>query len=811
MADRFNKCSNPAAAGNGTTTGWSVQGGTLSGAGFFNQDVNVPRPRGVQHSATATGQILRGPIHTPGGSVVGQMWTLSAWVKRVDAGLHSQAFGIEWLNSSGTVVGTSEAANTNVTNTEIEAPKRLRVSGTGEGTGAVAFRLRFVSPESIQVGSVLYEPGGSLLPYLDGDGDDASNPANRVTTNYSWDGTPGLSTSMFFDGTYLNSTDASSSTDESFTIDVDSITDDTGAGLEDFTELTAGLLDAEVSTGDDEAYQLEVVDEDSGIGSDEVIDHFQGYHYDGEPEEGIGTEEAFADATSVADDEGLGDESFLIDGTYTVVDEATGDEVPGFVIILVDDSATGVDGFVSTLATHTIVDDAVGTEQFSINATQGLNDGGTGDDSFGAVYDKPVFFDDLIEYRAPTTTVQRFRVVAQNIFTKEWVHNNLPLSDPELTFQVSNPNLFRGTLNGEVKSLLDLSPALEPEATWLHALENEEVAASYILQEFIDENGQQKRQVEGIGFSAYPGWIDYQGPLWKQVRVDPADIVRYLWTHIQSYPESNLGVKVSPDVRTPVRLGTEPKDVEFETGDGENVSFEAGPYDLNWWEVTNCGTEMGNLLTETPMEYVEKSYWNAARTDIEHLYDLKYPRVGRKNDSVHFIEGQNLIEVIPGYNAVNGGWPSDFIVVGAGEGPTAVRGYISRRTGRLRRTKVIENEDIKEFARAQAIADFEAKRADRSRFYIDSVVINVDHPNARLGEFTHGDDAYVSGKVIYRGAVSGIFRIVGYKYWPRRRQAQLDLAPSESFTYGATKVEEPAQVFVTDTGVGTDTATKTVK
>src|SRR5699024_9916925 len=51
--------------------------------------------------------------------------------------------------------------------------------------------------------------------------------------------------------------------------------------------------------------------------------------------------------------------------------------------------------------------------------------------------------------------------------------------------------------------------------------------------------------------------------------------------HLQSKPQGDLGVVVD-DTKAPkgVTVGAEEKDVSFETGEGEQVEFQSGPYIL---------------------------------------------------------------------------------------------------------------------------------------------------------------------------------------------------------------------------------------
>lgn len=60
--------------------------------------------------------------------------------------------------------------------------------------------------------------------------------------------------------------------------------------------------------------------------------------------------------------------------------------------------------------------------------------------------------------------------------------------------------------------------------------------------------------VELASVATYPHGIPYQGSPYRGAEVDPADIARMVWEHVQSFPDSDLGVTVVGS--TPVRLGS---------------------------------------------------------------------------------------------------------------------------------------------------------------------------------------------------------------------------------------------------------------
>jgi hypothetical protein len=404
------------------------------------------------------------------------------------------------------------------------------------------------------------------------------------------------------------------------------------------------------------------------------------------------------------------------------------------------------------------------------------------------VYELQRYTEDVIVYQDAKNPNRNFRVIAQDHFTREFIHWDLPLDNVTVTYNLSGPNLLSGVISSEMESIMSLDPPLMPDRTWLHLEEDGEIRGSFILTPFLDSPQTQTRTVEGEGFSTYPSWVTYEGNSFVGIQIDPADMVRKLWDHVQSYTDGNLGVKVSP-TKTPIKLGTPPEAVDFTTNEGVNVNFQAGPYTLNYWSVTNCGEEITQLCTQTPIDFIEDSQWNATKTDVNHNLVMGYPRIGTKRTDLSFREGDNLTQLIPSYQGSNDNYASEVIVIGAGTGPTAIRAIKAGRIGLLRKTNVIQNQDITNHSRAQSLADYEFSRIAHSRFLIESITVDMTKPGSLWGTFAQGDDILVQANVLYVGYIQDWYRIVSFQYDPYNKIGVLTLEPSDSFTYGAENVD----------------------
>lgn len=145
------------------------------------------------------------------------------------------------------------------------------------------------------------------------------------------------------------------------------------------------------------------------------------------------------------------------------------------------------------------------------------------------------------------------RFYAQHATTGVWKHRDVPLSDLEVTWDLSGPGSLRATVTPEIASMKagDGSPLLQPWGTLLYLEESNQVRWGGILvrSEFTGPDW----TVEAEGFATYPRGIPYGG-VYRRRRVDPFDAVREIWGHVQSQPDGDLGVVVD-SLTTDVRLG----------------------------------------------------------------------------------------------------------------------------------------------------------------------------------------------------------------------------------------------------------------
>lgn len=369
-----------------------------------------------------------------------------------------------------------------------------------------------------------------------------------------------------------------------------------------------------------------------------------------------------------------------------------------------------------------------------------------------------------------------WRYIAQRATTGEFLELELPLRRDELRWDLSGPGALRGTVSPDTGVLRapDGRLLLEEWGTLIYAEADGQIRWGGIVVASAFNGAEWG--IECAGFATYPHGIPFAGE-YSKIGVDPALIVADLWQHVQSYADGNLGVTVG-GAKTPVRLGTEPREVSFTTADGEDVSFQAGPYELNWWEAPDCGSEIDSLAQETPFDYTEDHSWDG--DTIKHEIVLGYPRLGRRRTDLSFIQGDNVTSVVtPESNGED--FANSVLGLGAGEGAGSVHRTTAVRDGRLRRTHVFTAKDVSSTARMDALIRDQLQRRQNT-LEIKSVTV-TDHPNARIGSWSVGDDVLIQASIPWLGDVDLWCRITAWTL-ASETTATLTLARSDSFIYG---------------------------
>lgn len=334
--------------------------------------------------------------------------------------------------------------------------------------------------------------------------------------------------------------------------------------------------------------------------------------------------------------------------------------------------------------------------------------------------------------------------------TETLVADELPLAGGQVQRALSGPGGMSGSISVEVARLVGQGgvPVFAAGRTAIYA----ESQHGIILGGGILPVDGVTRQGPGVtlnatGFSGFLDNLPYKGNSnWAAhrmpgeggagIQADPADLIRHAWGHVQARPAHNLGMVVDSTV-TPVRVGTELREVEFTTGTGEDVSFEAGPVRWTEWGTPDLGKEVDDLAVATPLDYRDHTAW--AGDVIAHRLLLGYPQLGSRRHDLSFTVGVNVIAE-PSVTA--GPTVSDVLVLGAGEGSAMKRGWAHRDPGALGGTVTLTDKTITSNAAANRRA--QAYLAAAGGDLIDSVTV-TDHANAPIGSWAPGDVIRVLG------------------------------------------------------------------
>lgn len=321
----------------------------------------------------------------------------------------------------------------------------------------------------------------------------------------------------------------------------------------------------------------------------------------------------------------------------------------------------------------------------------------------------------------------------------EIIHPDLPLRDVSLTSTLSGPDALSANIEPEVLHLLgdDGRPVFREWSSALWAEKDGEIRGGGILAHTTVNDA--SLGLECVGPTGYLNDLPYTGSRFF-VQADPIDIARHIWEHVQGQPNGNLGLTLD-NTSSPKRIGTVLRQVEFDTQEGP-VSFESGPYKLAWWQTHDLSQNFNQLAADTPFEYREHVFWDAAGRLRMHVR-IGYPTIGARRRDLRFVIGENVSEV-PSVEYPGDEFANNVLVLGAGEGSSMVRADIPRRDDkRLRRVAVVQDKSI----RSQRAAVELGRRELALRlgeFSVTDIVVR-EHPHAAIGSWQTGDEIFVAG------------------------------------------------------------------
>lgn len=332
------------------------------------------------------------------------------------------------------------------------------------------------------------------------------------------------------------------------------------------------------------------------------------------------------------------------------------------------------------------------------------------------------------------------------------IGNDVPLGGVSLGRGVNEAGVLEATLDRArayervlVEGTTETVELIRERGTLLIAWDGRTARAFIVETVEPDSESQERLRIQAFGHGSVLDGQRWSDRAMSFIEEDPLNIVRHLWAHSSSFDDM-LTVTVD-DTRSPVRVGEEEREVEFETSDGTSVSFDAGPRRLNWWTTTDMGKVFADYAEETPFEWAEETRIDMDSDDPPTFHiRLGYPRLGApdRSETHHFEVGLNVIDPDHSDDEEHQFF-SEVFVVGNGEGSQKIRGEATRRnTGRLRTVRVIEDQGITstELAKERARKAVEAAEQD-DKFWEQITVL--PHPAAQPGTYDVGDIITVKG------------------------------------------------------------------
>ncbi|GAB3213329.1 hypothetical protein GCM10027294_43860 [Marinactinospora endophytica] len=410
-----------------------------------------------------------------------------------------------------------------------------------------------------------------------------------------------------------------------------------------------------------------------------------------------------------------------------------------------------------------------------------------------------------------------WRFYARRAVGGAWLSDELPLSGVRITHALSGPGGMTATLDPVYRDLLgdDGQPLIQEWGTLIFAEAAGQLRGGGIVTAARITGQRLVLTVDGV--TAYAAGMPLTSTLtWGGKTdgvggqgVDPFTVVRALWDHLQSQPDGGLGVTVSSG-STPYRLGAwhnarrldsdgslgddpaaiqdppipidrvwDPKvDKKPTAARGKSVYWQ---YQLPWWDDIEVGAKIAELARQVPFDYREHYAWaSPARDDVVMEIQLGYPRIGRRQDELVFVEGENVTDLVT-VERDGADYANEVRAYGAGEGSKQIRQTVSQRDGRLRRATVVDRPDLADAAALRAVAADELRRANA---LVDITSFTArDHPNAPIGSWDIGDDVLVHTRRGWAPTTLWV-RITAVEIEPASGQITIRCSRSDRFRYG---------------------------
>lgn len=300
-----------------------------------------------------------------------------------------------------------------------------------------------------------------------------------------------------------------------------------------------------------------------------------------------------------------------------------------------------------------------------------------------------------------------------------------------------------------------------------------QVIGSCLVQPAQEPDPSGNLKITADGFTSYAKgipWLDNYNP----ITVDPFQIVARIWNHLQTQPQGNLNVTITPASSGTILI--------------PGFGFDGSNFIVNFFAIfvraidfRDCGDEINYWARDIPFEYLEVSAWNGAHTQVDKSMVLSYPRRGVQRTELAFRLGENVLEASPlGESEID--WTSTVIIRGWFPGTVYNGQFDNTDATRFRRVMMQDEAKINSQERA-AVAAKRLLHRNQIPSSWTKIAIDGSHPSAPLGSFEVGDDILIQGFMPWKGIVSEWHRILTYSIDEASGRVEMDVSHVDAFNY----------------------------
>jgi len=369
----------------------------------------------------------------------------------------------------------------------------------------------------------------------------------------------------------------------------------------------------------------------------------------------------------------------------------------------------------------------------------------------------------------------RFRFICEEARTGAILARDLEVSKPKLLRPLSGPCAIQFDI--DYRAYANAGLYFKPWGHWIHVekkiLGERKIWASGLVVPSQIDKKTGVMHLQAKGFSNYPKGMPMSFN-WNPLAVDPFEVVHKIWNHLQSYPNGNLGVQVYP-AESGLQM------LPGYAFDGNLLNFNFFAVFIRAVDKQDCGDYIDKLARDIPFDYVEQSGWNEDRTAIWKKLYLGYPIAGVRQDNLAFIINENVIEAVP-HIETEIDWASDIIVDGWFPGTQYSSQISNADPKRYRRVIMEDDAKINSNERAAAWARKKLSRRQTPAYW-ESIVLDMNHPNAPFGYYDVGDRIYVRGKMPWVGDVTQLHKIIAIAVDEDSGTCELTLRAEGSYEY----------------------------